>query len=172
MRFADELTKSSRICIATIMRIIALIQLDADISYSIVSAKIWSSLEPCLGIVNACLPVLQPAVAKFSSTAFEWTRRLSEASTAKDKSWPGSFITRPLHLEDSNIDSSHQRRYKICLLEDNKTNFYDLKGACLNRNIASALEDVEAQQLPVSPGNTTVLWGWDVHGNSIPCATH
>lgn len=41
-----------------------------------VSANIWSILEPCLGIVNACLPVLQPALAKtFGISALDWSHR-------------------------------------------------------------------------------------------------
>ncbi len=47
-----------------------------DFSYSIVCANIWSTLEPCLGIISACLPVLQPALARvLGGNPLEWTRR-------------------------------------------------------------------------------------------------
>ena len=36
----------------------------------------WSALEPCLGIISGCLPVLQPALAKLlGENPFEWTRK-------------------------------------------------------------------------------------------------
>lgn len=65
------------ICIVTAFRIYAIARLDlSDFSYSMVSANIWSTLEPCLGIVNACLPILQPALARTVGLSnFEWTHR-------------------------------------------------------------------------------------------------
>jgi hypothetical protein len=37
-----------------------------DFSYSVVPDGIYSALEPCLGVANACLPVLQPVAAKMT----------------------------------------------------------------------------------------------------------
>ena len=44
-----------------------------------------SIIEPCLGIVSACLPVLQPALAKvLGGNPLEWTRRsMSSCPSAK-----------------------------------------------------------------------------------------
>ena len=42
-----------------------IIRLDkTDITYNIVLDGIWTFLEPALGVVNACLPVLQPVLPK------------------------------------------------------------------------------------------------------------
>ena len=80
----------------TVFCIIALIRLDTtDVSYSIVNTTIWSSLEPCLGIVMACLPILQPTVAKvFGDGTLAWARRPSKTNTAPG-TWPGGFDRRP-----------------------------------------------------------------------------
>lgn len=41
-----------------------------------VRTSIWSVLEPCLGIITACLPVLQPALARvLRGNPLEWTRK-------------------------------------------------------------------------------------------------
>ena len=38
-------------------------------------ANILCSLEPCCGIITACIPILQPALAKiFGANPLEWTR--------------------------------------------------------------------------------------------------
>lgn len=47
------------------MRTVFLIHLEyQDMTYTMIDLQIWSTLEPCLGITNACLPVIQPALAK------------------------------------------------------------------------------------------------------------
>lgn len=58
-----------------------------------VSANIWSSLEPCLGIVTACLPVLQPALVKtFGISVFKWSHRSAlTTSSAKTTTSPWSW---------------------------------------------------------------------------------
>ncbi|KAI9650356.1 ATP-dependent RNA helicase [Ciborinia camelliae] len=53
------------ICIITLCRIIWLQHWNlADVTYSSLDICIWSALEPNLGVVNACLPVMQPALRK------------------------------------------------------------------------------------------------------------
>ena len=40
-----------------------------------VISDVWSNLEPCLGIISACLPVHQPALARIlGGNPLEWTR--------------------------------------------------------------------------------------------------
>lgn len=52
----------------TIVRLTEIPGLDyADISYSITLDAIWTDFEPNFGIVNACLPVLQPVFTKLSN---------------------------------------------------------------------------------------------------------
>ncbi|KAL1981058.1 hypothetical protein VTN96DRAFT_3123 [Rasamsonia emersonii] len=65
------------ICIITIIRIVAVRQLDVnDLSYTVVGDGIWSAVEPCLSIINACLPVLKPVLVKiFGSHLFTTSRK-------------------------------------------------------------------------------------------------
>lgn len=49
------------------VRIHAIATLDyLDFSYSVVPDGVYSVLEPCLGVINASLPVLQPIAEKMS----------------------------------------------------------------------------------------------------------
>lgn len=61
------------VCVITGLRIESVLQLDlADVSYTVTADGIWSTLEPCLGIVNACLPLYQPLGQKVSRV-FIWS---------------------------------------------------------------------------------------------------
>ena len=65
----------SRICILSAIRINAIATLDyTDFSYSVVPDGIYSVLEPCLGVINTSLPVLQPVVNKLSKGLVSLTR--------------------------------------------------------------------------------------------------
>ncbi|KAE8160216.1 hypothetical protein BDV40DRAFT_314030 [Aspergillus tamarii] len=50
------------VCVATIVRISAITKMkdSVDITWVIGDAMIWSNVEPCIGIVSACLPTLRP----------------------------------------------------------------------------------------------------------------
>ncbi|KAK6837688.1 hypothetical protein RU639_001319 [Aspergillus parasiticus] len=50
------------VCVATIVRICAITKMkdSVDITWVIGDAMIWSNVEPCIGIVSACLPTLRP----------------------------------------------------------------------------------------------------------------
>lgn len=49
----------------TALRISALVHLDPkDLAYTAANVTIWSNLEPCLGIITACLPMMQPTAKK------------------------------------------------------------------------------------------------------------
>ncbi|KAJ9288391.1 hypothetical protein DTO021C3_3910 [Paecilomyces variotii] len=52
------------VCVATIVRIYSITQLKdtVDITWAIGDAMIWSNVEPCIGIVSACLPTMRPAL--------------------------------------------------------------------------------------------------------------
>ncbi|KAL1846918.1 hypothetical protein Plec18170_008886 [Paecilomyces lecythidis] len=53
------------VCAIAALRVVAIARINtADMSYSIVYHAIWSALEPCLSIIGACLPVLEPIVSK------------------------------------------------------------------------------------------------------------
>ena len=73
------------ICIISIIRIDAINRLNySDITYSVVLDSIFTALEPTLGVINACLPLLQPVVSKCSSsTMFSWSRLRSSVGTSR-----------------------------------------------------------------------------------------
>ena len=87
-----------RICVLSAVRIHAIVTLDyTDFSYSVVPDGVYSVLEPCLGVVNASLPVLQPVVQKLSHSRIFSLRRttgVSSTSTPRKKrignSWSAS----------------------------------------------------------------------------------
>lgn len=78
-----------RICAISIVRIFAIkrLLLSADVTYHGVLDDITTALEPTLGVINACLPVLQPVVSKLSATtSLVWSMwRSSGASTSHER---------------------------------------------------------------------------------------
>ena len=67
------------------IRVISLAVWDfSDFSYGLGRVAIWSVLEPTLGIINCCLPILQPALAKFTRSSI-WTSRAGGVSSATPK---------------------------------------------------------------------------------------
>ena len=62
--FTDDFF-TSRVCVVSALRIRSVAQIDnGDLSYSAATVAIWSNLEPCLSIVCACSPVMQPALMR------------------------------------------------------------------------------------------------------------
>ncbi|OTA98713.1 hypothetical protein M426DRAFT_103609 [Hypoxylon sp. CI-4A] len=70
------------ICILSFLRIIWLINWDlTDSTYGVGPGTIYGGLEPTLGIVNACLPVMKPALKRiFGSSLLGGTRSSSGSS--------------------------------------------------------------------------------------------
>ena len=61
------LTRVSSICVITIFRIVSTLNLNfGDFTYTLPYLAISTDLEPILGIINACLPVMRPALRKTS----------------------------------------------------------------------------------------------------------
>ncbi|POS70078.1 integral membrane protein [Diaporthe helianthi] len=61
------------VCVITGLRIESVLHLDlADVSYTVTGDGIWSTMEPCLGIINACLPLYQP-LGQRVSRIFVWS---------------------------------------------------------------------------------------------------
>lgn len=52
------------VCVASGIRIhyITFLHNNIDITWALGSVSVWSTIEPCIGIICACLPVLQPFV--------------------------------------------------------------------------------------------------------------
>ncbi|KAL8818666.1 MAG: hypothetical protein Q9223_002739 [Gallowayella weberi] len=52
------------VCIISIIRLVVLGRLEhEDLTWNFVNSAIWSSAEPCMGVISACLPSLRPLVA-------------------------------------------------------------------------------------------------------------
>ncbi|KAL4880542.1 integral membrane protein Pth11-like protein [Aspergillus karnatakaensis] len=56
----------SFVCIASIIRIYYMIPLkhNLDVTWIMADVYVWSSVEPCIGILCACLPTLQPLIRR------------------------------------------------------------------------------------------------------------
>ena len=89
------------VCTITILRIISLLQLNfTDLSYNITTVTIWGCLEPCIGIMSACLPILPPLLARLfkCTNTLTWLRdrrpyTLSRPTTTtiyNNTTWPSS----------------------------------------------------------------------------------
>ena len=101
----SSLMLSPSVCTITILRIISLLQLNfSDLSYNITTVTIWGCLEPTLGIMSACLPVLPPLLARLFN--FKCTNNLiwlrvdrrpstmsHPTTTYNTTTWPGSSYT-------------------------------------------------------------------------------
>lgn len=89
-----------RICIVSLQRILWLRDWDlADMTFTVTEAAYWSVLEPTLGVVNACLPVMRPALRKlFHKDMFTWSKVYGTQSTARRQWFQGR--TRPSRDKD------------------------------------------------------------------------
>ncbi|KAM0801784.1 hypothetical protein BDR22DRAFT_971982 [Usnea florida] len=92
-----------RICIITVLRIVSVANLDLnDISYSGIDDAILSELEPCLGIINACLPVIPPVVSQvFRPAISKWRIWSRSGSTAQNTHEGPPFARQSLRPSDS-----------------------------------------------------------------------
>ena len=54
-----------RICIISLQRVLWLQHWDlTDLTYTVTPGACWSTLEPILGVVNACMPAMRPVLRK------------------------------------------------------------------------------------------------------------
>lgn len=57
-------------CAASIVRVVAFDQVKLeDVTYTLVTASIWTTIEQSIGIVCACLPTTRPLIKRFISAA-------------------------------------------------------------------------------------------------------
>lgn len=59
------------VCISTIIRIVAVVKFNSpggkeDFTYRVIDNALWSFVEPSLGIINACLPIIPPVFQETS----------------------------------------------------------------------------------------------------------
>ena len=151
-----------RICVVTILRIVSVHNLSlTDLSYSAVDDGIWSDLEPCLGIVNACIPVLKPAFAELSnSKAFAWTHRTSKSSNTSPSDWP----KKPVSPAKQGYDAD---RRMFEMLEDDG---FPLTEGVSRMNVGSETcigkaekRDLEDVEVGINPGDIRVTRGWEIN---------
>ncbi|KAI1213679.1 uncharacterized protein F4807DRAFT_196098 [Annulohypoxylon truncatum] len=72
------------ICVLSLLRVLWLISWDvSDLTYGVGLGTIYSTLEPTLGIVNSCLPVIKPSLKRiFAANSGDWTKKVLKRSTA------------------------------------------------------------------------------------------
>ncbi|KAI1385850.1 uncharacterized protein F4822DRAFT_356071 [Hypoxylon trugodes] len=65
------------ICVISLLRVIWLHNWDlSDMTYTVTPGAIYSVLEPTLGVVNACLPTMRPALIRiFGNGSLNWSRK-------------------------------------------------------------------------------------------------
>ncbi|KUI69419.1 hypothetical protein VM1G_04922 [Cytospora mali] len=65
------------ICVMSQLRVLWLANWNlSDMTYTVTPGAIYSILEPTLGVVNACLPTIKPAINKmFGPGTLNWSRR-------------------------------------------------------------------------------------------------
>ncbi|OJJ37785.1 hypothetical protein ASPWEDRAFT_50858 [Aspergillus wentii DTO 134E9] len=85
------------VCVATIVRIwtITKMKSSVDITWVIGDAMIWSNVEPCVGIVSACLPTLRPLLRRIpqlglSSNSAHYLAK-NDSSATPENSLPESI---------------------------------------------------------------------------------
>lgn len=149
---------SERICIISAFRIKSIADLDfADFTYSLINDGIWSALEPFLGIVNACLPILQPVIAWLGETSlFSRTRGSLKGSNSKASSDQNS--TKPLQSDESDTKNFHRLYNHVYPLEDNPV--------VNNQNQSSCFGSQRSPNETNSLKQITVTTNWNVHTTS------
>ena len=105
------------ICVVTILRVVYLLTLDLeDFAYSSAMLTVWSVLEPTLGIVSACIPLLRPAIERvFRPGRFSWFK-LSTEKTESGHQLLRGCIRPSLPLSNPNVGkfaSVYHRSYSL-----------------------------------------------------------
>ncbi|KAI0900258.1 hypothetical protein F4806DRAFT_149501 [Annulohypoxylon nitens] len=72
------------ICVLSFLRVLWLVSWDVtDLTYGVGSGTIYSALEPTLGIVNSCLPVIKPSLKRiFMTDSSVWNKKVLKRSVA------------------------------------------------------------------------------------------
>ncbi|KAA6409428.1 MAG: integral membrane [Lasallia pustulata] len=97
----------------TVLRIIYVknLNFDDDITYSVALVSLLSALEPTLGVINACLPVIQPVLHRiYSSLSACGISLRSRAKSQKGILWSGS---KARGSTDDNVPISISRKSNV-----------------------------------------------------------
>ncbi|KAL9062620.1 MAG: hypothetical protein Q9161_009779 [Pseudevernia consocians] len=97
------------VCIVSILRVVAIHKLSTvDLSYTSVSDGVWSILEPSLGIVASCLPIMQPVLSRRSLRAssrplLDQDERPLTKRTPEDRMYPLSNLAETINEVETDI---------------------------------------------------------------------
>ena len=94
----------NRVCVVSGIRLNAVYSLDVqNITSTVGDLGFWTALEPLLGIINACLPMLQPIFkAPFARVHAWWANNIADGEKRADD--PGSD-ERPLQPSDTTLST-------------------------------------------------------------------
>lgn len=91
----------------TTFRLVELARLDLDdVTYNLAKVALWTGMEPMFGVVNACLPVIQPVIKTVleSNIFSRWSR-----SSTNTKAWTNSSSSKSgRRSTPGNINSFHR----------------------------------------------------------------
>ncbi|KXG53583.1 uncharacterized protein PGRI_006330 [Penicillium griseofulvum] len=90
------------VCIASIVRIyyMTFLKNSADVTWIMGDVFIWSSVEPSIGIVCACLPTLHPLLRSFLARVFGIsTGRYAKTSSNQESAKKKIFVRKPTPLD-------------------------------------------------------------------------
>lgn len=157
-----------RICVLTTIRVKAVWDFDFnDATFNVVPVAIWSVLEPTLGVVNACLPVMRPALQKlFGLQSKIWTL-LSNARTESKSLKSSKLLSRSIKEETAlnrsyGNDSQKFERGQYALREQKHVTQVD--GA---ENAFRESETQQRNQANQIPNVIEVTNTWDVQSTEI-----
>jgi len=127
----------------TVISIIRLKSLQAisftDPTYTLPLGLLWSTLEPCLGIINANLPMCRPYLATLFPNLFGTTRNRATSNTDPNKAYERSKGSRGL---DSSFQRIEEGSYPLTRV--------DVGGV---KNEISVM-DTKLYEVPSPPGST------------------
>lgn len=147
----------SSICIMSLLRIVWLQKWDlTDMTYTVTPGAIYSFLEPALGVINACLPTMMPALNRLSRKRDAERRKKSQGARTESSNISSQGRRRPSAVRDIHHGAFSRLDDDIPL-----TNIY--VGSNLARNFDEG-------------NNITVTRAWEVgrigqsSGNTSPAA--
>jgi len=111
----------------------------ADPTYTLPLGLLWSTLEPCLGIINANLPMCRPYLATLFPNIFGTTRNRATSNTDPNKAYERSKGSRGL---DSSFQRIEEGSYPLTRV--------DVGGV---KNEISVM-DTKLYEVPSPPGST------------------
>ena len=93
-------------CIASIVRVVAFSQVTPnDVTYTLVVASIFTTVEQSMGITCACLPTLRPLIGRLLEMSKHSSNRTPDDDVSKNSIALRNLRSRPM-LNQSNVGES------------------------------------------------------------------